>query len=64
MKTVAVDETELRAVRLTLDMVEEFIRRRDEMNALIHLAAEVRYSPLTLEVIHARELVEEWLATT
>ena len=40
---------------------EEFHRRRDEMNAVLHLASEICFSPLTSETISAREKLERIL---
>ncbi len=40
-----------------------FNKRRDEMNAQIHLAKDVRYSPITSETIAAKERLDEILDT-
>ncbi|MCL4866986.1 MAG: hypothetical protein KJZ47_13910 [Gemmatimonadales bacterium] len=38
-----------------LDRAAAFFSHRDEMNAAVHLATQVRYSPLTSEVEAARD---------
>jgi len=43
---------------------EEFHRNRDLMNGSIHLAKEVRFSPITSETINAVERLEQLLKQT
>ena len=57
-----VDASDLWKVHDTLRANETFHRHRDEMNGAVHLAREVRWSPLTSETIAARERVEAILA--
>ena len=59
-----VEEAGLRKVLDVLRENESFHRHRDQMNGAVHLAREVRFSPLTSETIAARERVEEWLGHT
>lgn len=44
-----VDSTDLKKIRDILERNLKFHKRRDEMNAELHMAAETRYSPLTNE---------------
>jgi hypothetical protein len=46
----------------TLRSCEAFFRRRDEMNAEVHLARAIRYSPLTSQVEAQRERLERLLS--
>jgi hypothetical protein len=41
-----------------------FLRRRDEMNAVVHLARETRYSPLTATVAAAVERMQTIITTS
>lgn len=41
----------------TLNHAADFFEHRDRMNAKVHLATEVRFSPLTSEVLAARDRV-------
>lgn len=43
--------SDLEKVLDTLERNRNFLKRRDEMNAELHLAREVRYSPLTTETM-------------
>lgn len=45
-----VDSTDVTKIVDVLQRASTFFRRRDEMNAEVHMAREVRYSPLTSEV--------------
>jgi hypothetical protein len=56
-----IDESDLLKILDALKNNEDFHRKRDEMNGAIHLAREVRYSPLTAETIAARERLESLL---
>lgn len=42
-----VQRSDLEKILDTLVAAERFFKRRDEMNAEVHLARDVRYSPLT-----------------
>ena len=53
-----VDISDLQKVYDALVGNETFHRHRDAMNGAVHLAREVRFSPLTSETIAARERVE------
>ena len=56
-----VDDSDLRKVCDALSANEAFHRHRDLMNSAIHLAREVRFSPLTSETIAARERIESMM---
>ena len=43
--------SDLEKILDTLERNKNFLKRRDEMNAEVHLAREVRYSPLTIETM-------------
>jgi len=47
---ITVDTTDLEKIEDTLGVVHTFMQRRDEMNAAVHLAENVRYSPITSNV--------------
>ena len=53
-----IDESDLLKILDTLRGNELFHTSRDKMNGALHLAKEVRYSPLTTETINARERLE------
>jgi len=53
-----VDKSDLLKVLDILIANENFHRNRDLMNGNIHLAKEVRFSPITSETISARERIE------
>jgi hypothetical protein len=61
MPTRKIDESELLKILDVLKGNEEFHTNRDRMNGAVHLAKEVRYSPLTSETIAARERLEKIL---
>ncbi len=44
-----------------LDAAHTFLARRDEMNASVHMAKTVRYSPLTTTVESTKERVDQLL---
>jgi hypothetical protein len=46
-----VSRSDLEKVLDTLERNRNFHKRRDEMNSELHLAKEVRYSPLTVETM-------------
>lgn len=54
-----IHESDLRKILDVLKANEDFHRRRDEMNSSLHLAKEIRFSPLTSETISARERLEK-----
>jgi hypothetical protein len=59
---VNIHESDLLKILDALKNNEEFHRHRDLMNGAIHLAREVRFSPLTSETIAARERLELLMA--
>jgi hypothetical protein len=59
---IEIDKSDLLKILDTLKGNEEFHTNRDRMNGALHLAKEVRYSPLTSETIAARERLEKLLA--
>lgn len=59
MGTITVNESDLLKILDALKGNEEFHRKRDEMNGAVHLAREIRYSPLTSETIAARERLQK-----
>lgn len=56
-----IDQSDVLKVYDVLDRAVEFHRLRDEMNAQLHLAKQVRYSPLTNELINQRNRLHELL---
>lgn len=46
---IKVQQSDLEKVLDAMVSAKKFFLRRDEMNAEVHLAREVRYSPLTTE---------------
>lgn len=61
MITVEIDKSDLLKVLDVLKANEVFHRNRDLMNGSIHLAKEVRFSPITSETINAVERLEQLL---
>ena len=59
-----IDKSDLLKVLDILKANEEFHRNRDLMNGSIHLAKEVRFSPITSETISAVERIEQLLEHT
>ena len=59
---IEIDKSDLLKILDALKGNEEFHTNRDRMNGVLHLAKEVRYSPLTSETIAARERLEKLLA--
>ena len=59
-----IDKSDLLKVLDILKANEEFHRNRDLMNGSIHLAKEVRFSPITSETISAVERMEQLLKQT
>jgi len=53
-----VDRSDLYKIWDALLASNEFLKRRDEMNAVLHLAKEIRYSPLTTETMSAVQRLE------
>lgn len=58
---ISIDKSDLLKILDILKSNEDFHTNRDRMNGAVHLAREVRYSPLTSETIAARERVENLL---
>jgi hypothetical protein len=56
-----IHESDLLKIMDSLKSNEGFHRHRDLMNGAIHLAREVRFSPITSETIAARERLESLL---
>ena len=56
-----IDESDLLKLFDVLKVNEEFHRNRDKMNSSIHLAKEIRFSPITSETISAAERIEKLL---
>ena len=52
---IEVDSSDLLKIEDALIRAESFFRFRDKMNGSIHLATEVRYSPITSVVEAARD---------
>lgn len=61
MQTIEIDKSDLEKILDVLKSNEDFHVCRDEMNGVLHLAKQVRYSPLTSETIAARERLEKLL---
>jgi len=59
-----IDRSDLLKVLDVLRANEVFHRNRDKMNSAIHLAKEIRFSPITSETISARERVDNILGDT
>jgi len=59
-----IDKSDLLKVLDILKANEKFHRNRDLMNGSIHLAKEVRFSPITSETISAVERMEQLLKQT
>ena len=59
---MTVDESDLLKIKDALDLNVRFHRARDEMNGAVHLAANVRWSPITSETIVANERLALLLA--
>ena len=55
---VEVEAADLLKIYDALNSAGRYFRKRDEMNGAIHLAAEVRYAPLTSVIESARERCE------
>ena len=55
---VIVDDSDLAKIQDVLVRVSAYHRLRDQMNAHLHLATEVRYSPLTSELQAAMERMD------
>jgi len=60
-ETVEIDKIDLLKILDVLKVNEDFHRNRDLMNGSIHLAKEVRFSPITSETISAKERLEKLL---
>ena len=60
---VVVEGSDLLKVRDALQASYWFFKARDEMNAQLHLAREVRYSPITVQVEAELERLQTLLST-
>ena len=60
-RTMEIDKSDLLKILDILKANEVFHRNRDLMNGSIHLAKEVRFSPITSETINAVERLEKLL---
>jgi len=58
MDSIEVAKADLLKILDVLKANEKFHRNRDNMNASIHLAKEMRFSPITSETISAVERLE------
>lgn len=58
---MVIDRSDLLKIRDVLFSNEYFHRYRDMMNGEVHLAKEVRFSPITSETISARERLDKIL---
>lgn len=56
-RQIAVDESDMLKIADALNAAAAFFEFRDRMNAQVHLASEVRFSPLASEVMAASERV-------
>ena len=54
-----IDKSDFQKLYDVLKINEEFHRNRDKMNSSIHLAKEIRFSPITSETISAVERIEK-----
>ena len=54
---IAVDSSDLLKIRDTLVQAGLYFRRKDQMNAAAHGATEVRFSPVTSNVLAANERI-------
>ncbi len=52
---IEIDVSDLLKIRDALEIANRFFQKRDEMNASIHLATEIRYSPITSIVLAAHD---------
>lgn len=59
-----VHRSDLEKIHDTLVIAAEHHVHRDEMNGCLHLAKQVRLSPLTSELCAARDRVEALLSTS
>ncbi len=55
MQIVEVESSDLLKIFDALAKANNYLVKRDEMNAAIHLAKHARYSPITTEVESAKE---------
>ncbi len=53
-----IQRSDLEKIYDAINEATEFFKRRDEMNAKIHLAEEIRYSPITSRLINERMRLE------
>ncbi len=64
MEKMEMDKSDALKILDVLKGNEEFHIHRDKMNGALHLAKEIRFSPLTTETINARERLEKILKET
>jgi len=57
--TVTIETSDLLKILDCIKSNENFHVHRDSMNAILHLAQQPRYSPLTTETISTRERIEK-----
>jgi hypothetical protein len=61
MTTITIDESDLLKISDALKAAANYFEHRERMNAQLHLASEVRWSPLASEVMAARDRASELL---
>jgi len=59
MEKINIEQSDAQKILDALKENTEFHRRRDEMNAQVHLAKEVRQSPITSTTVSAYERLTE-----
>jgi hypothetical protein len=59
---IIVSKSDLLKILDVVKLNEDFHYNRDKMNGAVHLARQVRFSPLTSETIATRERIENILA--
>jgi hypothetical protein len=55
---IEIDESDLLKIQDILIANSEFHRARDKMNSMLHLARDVRWSPITSETMAAEDRVK------
>ena len=58
---VWLNRSDVEKVKDALALAWRFFKSRDEMNAQVHSATEVRYSPITSRLEAELQRVQEWL---
>jgi hypothetical protein len=59
---IEVDESDLLKIQDALIANSEFHRARDKMNSMLHLARDVRWSPITSETMAAEDRIRQILS--